>query len=82
MHFYDLLAATSQALHDVMDKEPAAFLTRGILGVGATTFSVITSFQEQLEWGVRFTASTVGLAIAVLTLASMIRKLKSNKDGQ
>jgi ABC-type uncharacterized transport system permease subunit len=58
-----------------MDQEPTAFLARGAVGMSATILGVLTSFQEHLEWAVRISASLVGLAIGVLTLVSMVKKL-------
>lgn len=69
------LLHVSRAFQDVMDQEPTAFLARGAVGMSATILGVLTSFQEHLEWAVRISASLVGLAIGVLTLVSMVKKL-------
>ena len=44
----------------------------GITGFVASTLSVITTFQEQLEWWVRITGGMLGLLIAAATLYRLI----------
>ena len=36
----------------------------------------VTSFQEQIEWHLRIASLVVGLAVGVLSLIAMIRKLR------
>ncbi|MCP4894990.1 MAG: hypothetical protein GY911_14410 [Actinomycetales bacterium] len=37
---------------------------------------VVTSFQEQIEWHLRIASLLIGLAVGVLSLIAMIRKLR------
>jgi hypothetical protein len=46
--------------------------------VGTTTpvLGVITSMQEQIEWGLRVASLVVGLLVGLLSIVSIIRKLR------
>jgi hypothetical protein len=44
----------------------------GTTGITASVFSIITTFQEQLEWWIRISGATVGLIIAAVTLYRLI----------
>ena len=46
--------------------------------VGTTTpaLGVVTSMQEQIEWGLRVASLAVGILVGVLSLVSIIRKLR------
>ena len=56
----------------------------GISGAIASTLAIITSFQEQLDWWVRFSGSVVLLAISIVSLYNMvsqiIKKWRSKKE--
>lgn len=52
------------------------FLFRGILGTVSPVIGVITSFQEQIEWHLRIASLVVGLAVGILSLIAIIRKLR------
>ena len=58
-----------------MTVEHGKDLVHGIAGTVAPALGVITSFQEQLEWGLRMTSLTVGLVVGLLSLFRLIRKL-------
>jgi hypothetical protein len=49
-------------------------ILHGIAGTVAPALGVITSFQEQLEWGMRMTSLTIGLIVGLLSLWNLIRK--------
>jgi hypothetical protein len=49
-------------------------ILHGIAGTVAPALGVITSFQEQLEWGMRMTSLTIGLVVGLLSLWNLIRK--------
>ena len=53
-------------------------LDRGssIIGTASPVFGVVTSSQEQTEWHLRIASLLVGLAVGVLSLVAMIRKLR------
>lgn len=52
------------------------FFLKAIIGTVSPVLGVITSFQEQIEWHLRITSLVVGLAVGVLSLIAMIRKLR------
>jgi molybdenum cofactor biosynthesis enzyme len=51
-------------------------LCNGFLGMAASGFAVITSFQEQLEYGVRMTGALIGCVVGAITLYNLIKKKK------
>lgn len=48
--------------------------TSASVGVSASAISVITSFQQEIEWWVRISTSVIGLMIAIVSLYIMVRK--------
>ena len=50
----------------------------GAFHVGTTTpvLGVITSMQEQIEWGLRVASLVVGLLVGLLSIVSIVRKLR------
>lgn len=52
------------------------FALKGIIGTVSPALGVVTSFQEQIEWHLRITSLVVGLAVGVLSLIAMIKKLR------
>lgn len=49
-------------------------LLNGFVGVLATTGSVITSFQTQLEWWFRMTSLGLGIVVGLITLHKLLTK--------
>ena len=49
-------------------------LLNGFVGVMATTGSVITSFQTQLEWWFRMTSLGVGITVGIITAYKLLTK--------
>jgi hypothetical protein len=47
----------------------------GVAGTVAPALGVITSFQEQLEWGLRMTSLTIGIVVGLLSLFRLLKKL-------
>ena len=64
---------THQAMRTPFDIE---FFLKAIIGTVSPVLGVLTSFQEQIEWHLRITSLVVGLAVGVLSLIAMIRKLR------
>ena len=54
---------------------PQTFLT-GIIGMTSSAMGVISTFQEQLDWGVRFSGGCLGLLIGAITLCKLINPPK------
>ena len=57
------------------------------IGMTASMVAVVTSFQQEIEWWLRISTSVVGLLIGVLSLITMIKKLRGreksyNKDPE
>ena len=49
-------------------------IINGFVGVLATTGSVITSFQTQLEWWFRMTSLGIGIVVGLITLHKLLTK--------
>jgi hypothetical protein len=47
-------------------------IVNGSIGIVASAFSVITTFQTQLEWWARMTGSVLGILVAVITLFNLL----------
>lgn len=47
--------------------------TTGLFGVVGSTFGVLSTFQEQLDWGVRITGGCLGLAVGIISLYRLIK---------
>lgn len=50
-------------------------IVNGIIGMLASTGTVLTTFQTQLEWGIRVTAGIGGIVVTILTSYNLIKKL-------
>jgi hypothetical protein len=50
-------------------------LLHGVAGTLAPALGVVTSFQEQLEWGLRMTSLTIGIVVGLLSLFRLLKKL-------
>ena len=58
-----------------MTAEHGRDLLHGVAGTVAPALGVITSFQEQLEWGLRMTSLTIGIIVGLLSLLKLLKKL-------
>ena len=52
------------------------FVLKGIVGTASPVLGVVTSFQEQIEWHLRIASLLVGLAVGLLSLIGLWRKLR------
>ncbi len=52
------------------------YVSKAIVGIASPVVGVITSFQEQIEWHLRVSSLCVGLAVGILSLVSMVKKLR------
>lgn len=57
-----------------MTAEHGRDLLHGVAGTVAPALGVITSFQEQLEWGLRMTSLTIGIIVGLLSLFKLLKK--------
>jgi hypothetical protein len=58
-----------------LSTSPMGSITNGFTGIAASTLALITSFQEQLDWWVRFSGSVILLAISIISLYNMVSQL-------
>ena len=52
------------------------FVMKAFVGIASPMVGVITSYQEQLEWHLRVASLCIGLAVGVMSLVSMVKKLR------
>ena len=52
------------------------YVSKAIVGTASPLLGVITSYQEQIEWHLRFASLLVGLLVGILSLIAMVRKLR------
>jgi len=52
------------------------YVRNAIIGTASPVLGVIKSYQEQIEWHLRFASLLVGLAVGIMSLVSMVRKLR------
>jgi hypothetical protein len=52
------------------------YVMKAFVGIASPMVGVITSYQEQLEWHLRVASLCVGLAVGVMSLVSMFKKLR------
>jgi hypothetical protein len=56
-----------------------AFALKAVVGTASPVLGVATSFQEQIEWHLRILSLLVGLAIGVLLLIGLWRKVRGRR---
>ena len=47
-----------------------------LIGTASSCFAIITTFQEQLEWGIRVSGGLLALLIGAITFVNLIRNKK------
>ena len=52
------------------------YVSKVIVGIASPVVGVLTSFQEQIEWHLRISSLVVGLAVCVMSLVAMVKKLR------
>jgi hypothetical protein len=52
------------------------YVMKAFVGIASPVLGVITSYQEQIEWHLRVASLVVGLAVGVMSLVSMLKKLR------
>ena len=52
------------------------YVRNAIIGTASPVLGVITSYQEQIEWHLRAASLVVGLLVGILSLVSMVKKLR------
>jgi hypothetical protein len=46
----------------------------GIVGSVVPVLGLVTSLQEQIEWGMRITSLVIGIVVGLLSLLKLIKK--------
>ena len=52
------------------------YIFKAIVGIASPVIGVLTSMQEQVEWTLRVASLLVGLIVGVMSLISMIKKMR------
>lgn len=52
------------------------YITKAFIGIASPLLGVITSLQEQVEWTLRVASLVVGLVVGIMSLVSMVRKMR------
>jgi hypothetical protein len=51
-------------------------LINGIIGAGASCLGVVTQFQEQLDWALKTTSTSLLICVSLVTLYNLLKKKK------
>jgi hypothetical protein len=57
-----------------MITEPVRDALHGIVGSVAPVLGLITSMQDQVEWGLRITSLVIGIVVGLLSLRKLLKK--------
>lgn len=49
---------------------------KAIVGIASPVLGVVTSLQQQVEWTLRVASLLVGLAVGIMSLVSMTKKMR------
>ena len=49
----------------------------GLIGAGASFLGVVTQFQEQLDWALKTTSTSLLICVSIVTLYNLLKKKKS-----
>jgi len=52
------------------------YVSKAFIGMTSPILGLVTSYQEQIEWHLRAGSLLVGLAVGILSLVSMVRKMR------
>lgn len=52
------------------------FMMKAVVGTASPLLGVVTSMQEQIEWHLRVASLVVGLLVGLLSMVTMVRKLR------
>jgi hypothetical protein len=52
------------------------YVSKAILGMVSPLLGLVTSYQEQIEWHLRAASLLVGLLVGIMSLVSMVRKIR------
>jgi hypothetical protein len=57
-----------------MSVDHARDAAHGIVGSVAPVLGLITSMQDQVEWGLRITSLVIGIVVGLLSLLKLLKK--------
>jgi hypothetical protein len=57
-----------------MSADSAWDAAHGIVGSVVPVLGVVTSFQEQLEWGLRVTSLEIGIIVGLISAYQLLKK--------
>jgi hypothetical protein len=52
------------------------YVSKAIVGMASPLLGLVTSYQEQIEWHLRIASLLVGLAVGIMSLVGMVRKMR------
>jgi hypothetical protein len=52
------------------------YIMKAIVGIASPVMGVITSLQQHIEWTLRVASLLVGLLVGIMSLVSMVRKMR------
>ena len=67
-----LLVLVSRVRHPI----DIDYVTKAFVGIASPLLGVITSLQEQVEWTLRVASLVVGLVVGIMSLVSMVKKMR------
>ena len=60
-----------------MNEQSTAYnIANGIIGAGASFLGVVTQFQEQLDWVLKTTSTSLLICVSIVTLYNLLKKKK------
>ena len=52
------------------------YVSKAFFGMASPVLGLVTSYQEQIEWHLRVASLLVGLLVGIMSLVSMVRKMR------
>jgi hypothetical protein len=52
------------------------YVSKAIVGMASPLLGLVTSYQEQIEWHLRVASLLVGLAVGIMSLVGMVKKMR------
>ena len=52
------------------------YVSKAIVGMASPLLGLVTSYQEQIEWHLRVASLLVGLLVGIMSLVSMVKKMR------
>ena len=64
-------------LANTMNEQSTAYnILNGLIGAGASFLGVVTQFQEQLDWVLKTTSTSLLICVSIVTLYNLLKKKK------